>query len=84
MTQQNRTGLTRRRFLSAAGTVGAGAALAACAPAATPAPAPIAAEPTKAPVAAPVVSTGGGTLTFLTWNNFVPEMDAKLDELCKA
>ena len=29
------------------------------------------------------MSTGGGDLNYLHWTNFVPEMDAKLDELAK-
>ena len=56
---ENRPKLTRRDFLRGAALVGAGAALAACAPAATPAPAPAAApkaEPTKA-AAAPAAPT---------------------------
>jgi multiple sugar transport system substrate-binding protein len=83
------TGLTRRRFLGVAATSALAALAAACAPA-TPTQAPAqkdtaAQKPAEAKTGdqakAPAVSTGGGELLFLTWNNFVPEMDKKLDEL---
>ncbi len=70
--------LTRRRFLTLAGTASAAALLAACAPGGPPAPSGGA---TPGPTTAPQVSTGGGELNFLTWTNFVPDMDKKLDEL---
>src|SRR5438067_1583516 len=82
-TSEERQGsqLTRRQFLTLAGTASAAALLAACAPGATTAPS----GPGGTPVATalPQVSTGGGELSYLHWTNFVPEMDAKLDELAK-
>ncbi len=76
--------LTRRKFLTIAGTATVGTALAACAaPTAAPAPKPAEQKPAEAKPAAPAVATGGGTLTFLTWTNFVPEMDTKLDQMAK-
>ena len=73
--------LTRRQFLTLAGTTSAAAFLAACAPGATTAPSVPGGTP--AVTTAPQVSTGGGELSYLHWTNFVPEMDAKLDELAK-
>lgn len=77
--------VSRRKFLGLAATTVATAVMAACAPSA-PATAPAAkdagAAKTGEQAKAPNVSTGGGELLFLTWNNFVPEMDKKLDELC--
>lgn len=84
--------VTRRRFLGLAATTAAAAVVAACTPATPTTTQPSAptqaagaqqktGEQTKAQ--APNVSTGGGELLFLTWTNFVPEMDAKLDELAK-
>lgn len=72
--------ITRREFLRLAAFTSAGLVLAACAPSATPAPL---GGGTTAPTAVPQASTGGGELHFLTWTNFVPEMDTKLDELAK-
>src|SRR5712692_5184326 len=68
--------LTRRQFLKLAAASSAGIVMAACAPAAAPAP-------SGAATSAPQVATGGGELNFLTWTNFVPEMDTKMDELAK-
>ncbi|MBI3734150.1 MAG: extracellular solute-binding protein [Chloroflexi bacterium] len=67
--------MTRRRFLTLAGTASAAAVLAACSPGGS--------APAGGPTNAPQVSTGGGDLNFLTWTNFVPEMDKSLDELAK-
>src|SRR5947209_20313093 len=68
--QANR--LTRRQFLTLAGTTSAAALLAACAPGATNAPSGPGGTP--AVTGAPQVSTGGGELSYLHWTNFVPEM----------
>jgi multiple sugar transport system substrate-binding protein len=77
--------ITRRKFLTIAGTATASTALAACAaPTAVPAPKPAEQKPAEAKPAAPAVATGGGSLSFLTWTNFVPEMDTKLDQMTKA
>ena len=73
--------LTRRQFLRFAGTASAAALLAACSPGGTSAPAGTGSTPAAS--SAPQVSTGGGELSYLTWTNFVPEMDSKLDELAK-
>jgi multiple sugar transport system substrate-binding protein len=69
--------MSRRRFLSIVGSASAAAVLAACAPAAGP-------GAQTAPTAVPQVSFAGTELSFLTWNNFVPEMDTELDKICKA
>ena len=75
---------SRREFLKAAALVGAGAALAACAPAAAPG---------AAPAAAPAVSTGARqTVRYLswwfeegnrgiTWNNFIKEFNEAQSEI---
>lgn len=75
----NQTQMTRRQFLTLAGTASAAALLAACAPGGG---APSAGT-TPGATSAPQVSTGGGELSYLTWTNFVPEMDTKLDQLAK-
>src|SRR6185369_9739357 len=72
--------VSRRQFLALVGSTTAAMLIAACSPSA---PAGPPAGATTAPTSAPQVSTGGGELNYLTWTNFVPEMDTKLDELCK-
>src|SRR5947209_2907071 len=74
--------LSRRQFLALVGSATAAALLAACAPSASPAPA-TGSTPVAGATTAPQVSTGGGDLNYLHWTNFIPEMDAKLDELAK-
>lgn len=77
--------MSRRRFLSIVGSASAAAMLAACGTATTPAPSgggtPAGTGAQTAPTAVPQVATGGGELTYLTWTNFVPEMDTALDKL---
>ena len=80
------TALTRRQFLTLAGAASAAALLAACSPSgggSTPAPATGSTPAAPAATTAPQVATGGGELSYLHWTNFVPDMDTKLDELCK-
>jgi len=74
------TRLTRRQFLTLAGTASAAALLAACAPSGTTAPA--GGTPAAAATKAPAV-IAGTELSFLNWTNFQPDMDTKFDELAK-
>ncbi len=76
------TRLTRRQFLTLAGTASAAALLAACAPSGTTAPS--GAGTTAAGVATKAPAVIAGTeLSFLNWTNFQPDMDTKFDELAK-
>ncbi|MCB9159419.1 MAG: extracellular solute-binding protein [Caldilineaceae bacterium] len=84
MTNQGPRSTSRREFLKAAAMVGAGAALAACAPAAAPG---------GAPAAAPAVNTGERqTVRYLswwfeegnrgiTWNNFIKEFNESQSDI---